>query len=192
MELNQTTLKNEIDRLEAELLEKQKRLSDLRGQLPPEEVPDYVFKGSDEKNIKLSEMFDDKEDLIIIHNMGISCSYCTLWADGFNGMLQHLESRAAFVVVSPDSPEVQAAFAKKRGWQFKMYSSEGTTFTENMGFKRGNGYLPGVSTFHKKTDDKITQISKANFGPGDPFCATWHLFDLLANGTNGWEPAFKY
>ena len=192
MALDQTTIKNEIDRLEAELLEKQKRLSDLRGKLPPEEIPNYVLKGSNGKKVKLSEMFDDKEDLIVIHNMGKSCSYCTLWADGFNGVLQHLESRAAFVVVSPDPPEVQAAFAQNRGWQFKMYSSEGSTFTEDMGFKRGNGWLPGVSTFYKKTDDKIFHISKANFGPGDSFCASWHLFDLLANGVNDWQPAFKY
>ncbi len=192
MALDQIDLKNEIDRLEAELLEKQKRLSDLRGQLPPEEVTDYILKGSNGKNVKLSEMFDDKDDLIVIHNMGRSCSYCTLWADGFNGMLQHLESRAAFVVVSPDPPEVQAAFAQNRDWRFKMYSSDGSTFTEDMGFKDGGGYLPGVSTFYKKADDKIVQISKANFGPGDPFCAAWHLFDLLANGTNDWEPKFKY
>ena len=192
MALNQTTLENEIARLEAELMEKQKRLSDLRGQLPPEKVPDYILKGSNGKKVKLSDMFCDKEDLIVIHNMGRSCSYCTLWADGFNGMLQHLETRAAFVVVSPDSPEVQAAFAQNRGWQFKMYSTEESTFTEDMGFKNGDGWLPGVSTFHKKADDKIVHISKANFGPGDSFCASWHFFDLLANGVNGWQPAFKY
>ena len=142
--------------------------------------------------MKLSEMFDDKEDLIIIHNMGNSCPYCTMWADGFNGMLLHLESRAAFVVVSPDSPDIQSAFAKKRGWQFKMYSSEGSTFSEDMGFKNGDGWLPGVSTFHKKANGNIVQISKADFGPGDPFCSSWHFFDLLADGSNGWEPALKY
>ncbi len=192
MALNQTTIKNEIARLEAELLEKQNRLNDLRRQLSPEEIKDYVLQGSDGKRVRLYEMFDDKKDLIVIHNMGKSCSYCTLWADGFNGMLQHLESRAAFVVVSPDPPETQATFAKKRGWQFKMYSSEESTFTEDMGFKNGNGWLPGVSTIYKKADGKIVHISKAAFGPGDPFCAAWHLFGLLTNGVNDWEPEFKY
>ncbi len=192
MTLNQTTLENEIARLDAELMEKQKRLSDLRGQLPAVEVTDYVLKGSNGKKVKLSDIFDEKEDLIVIHNMGNSCSYCTMWADGFNGVLQHLESRAAFAVLSPDPPDIQTSFAQKRGWQFKMYSSEGSTFTEDMGFKKGDGWLPGVSTFYKKADGKIAQISKAAFGPGDPFCAAWHLFDLLANGANGWEPEFKY
>ena len=29
--------------------------------------------------------------LLMIHNMGEACRYCTLWADGFNGFLPHLE-----------------------------------------------------------------------------------------------------
>ena len=41
--------------------------------------------------------------------MGRGCSYCTLWADGFNGLRHHFEDRAAFVVVSPDTPEQQKA-----------------------------------------------------------------------------------
>ncbi len=192
MTLNQTTLKNEIARLEAELMETQKRLSDLRGQLPAVEVKDHVLKGLGGDKTRLSEMFGDKEDLIVIHNMGKSCPYCTMWADGFNGMLQHLESRAAFAVVSPDPPDIQAAFAEKRGWRFKMYSGDGSRFTEDMGFKNEEGCLPGVSAFYKKADGKIVHISKAAFGPGDPFCAAWHLFDLLANGANDWEPALKY
>ena len=192
MTLDQTTLKNEIDRLEAEIMEKQKRLSDCRKQLPTEEVSDYILTGPDDKKVQFSEMFDDTKDLIVIHNMGNSCPYCTMWADGFNGVLQHLENRAAFIVVSPDPPEVQAAFAQKRGWQFKMYSSEESTFAEDMGFKHEDGYLPGVSTFHKKANGKIVRIAKTYFGPGDPFCAPWHLFDLLADGTNGWQPALEY
>ncbi|MDE0686458.1 MAG: DUF899 family protein [Candidatus Poribacteria bacterium] len=192
MVLNQTTLKNEIACLETELMERQKRLRDLRRQLPPQEVPDYVLKGPSGKKVKLSEMFDDKDDLIVIHTMGSSCSYCTMWADGFNGVLQHLESRAEFVVVSPDSPERQATFAQKRGWRFQMYSSEGSKFTEDMGFKNEDGWLPGVSTFYRKTNGGIARISKADLGPGDPFCAVWHLFDLLAEGPNNWEPALKY
>ena len=172
-------------------MKKQKKLTDLRRQIPPEEVPDYILKGQDNKKVRLSEMFDNKEDLIVIHNMGSNCSYCTMWADGFNGVLQHLKSRAAFVVVSPDPPHIQFTFAQKRGWQFKMYSSEGSTFTKDMGFKNEEGYLPGVSTFYKKSDNKVVQISKAYFGPGDPFCAVWHLFDLLINGVNNWEPTLK-
>ena len=74
----------------------------------PEEVPDYVFANADGA-VRLSELFTDKPDLIVIHNMGASCRHCTLWADGFNGIYDHLANRAPFVVSSPDAPDTQAS-----------------------------------------------------------------------------------
>ena len=135
-------------------LEKAKqRLAELRRQMPPEPVEDYELKGLDGA-VKLSAMFGDKSDLILIHNMGSGCPYCTMWADEFNGVLHHLESRAAFVVVSPNHPKVQQDIAKKRGWRFRMYSAAGTTFIEDMGFGSEEEHydshaMPGVSVFHR-------------------------------------------
>ena len=28
--------------------------------------------------------------------------------------------------------------------------------------------------------------------PHDDFCALWHLFDLLADGSAGWKPKYSY
>lgn len=192
MTSDEKSLKNEINRLEKDLFEKQKKLIKLKSQLKHQSVQDYIFKSISGKEVRLSEMFESKTDLIVVHNMGISCSYCTMWADGFNGLLPHLENRAGFVVVSPDTPDTQNEFAVKRGWQFKIYSSDGSTFTEDLGFRGVAGWLPGVSTFHRNTDGRIFNIQNAYFGPGDLFCSTWHLFDLLVNGTDGWEPMLKY
>lgn len=189
---DEKSLKNEINCLESDLFEKQKKLIELKSQLKPQSIQDYFLKSIGDKEVRLSEMFENKTDLIVVHNMGVSCSYCTMWADGFNGLLPHLENRAGFVVVSPDTPKIQNEFALKRGWQFKIYSSGGSTFTEDLGFKREEGWLPGVSTFHRETDGSIFNIQNAYFGPGDLFCSTWHLFDLLVNGTDGWEPMLKY
>jgi len=147
--------------------------------------------------VRLSELFGDSEDLILVHNMGTGCSNCTMWADEFNGVYQHLQSRAAFVVVSPDSPGVQQAFARSRGWRFPMYSAEGTTFTEDMGFRWEeeaflSGYQPGVSVFRKNVDGRIVRVAKDSFGPGDLYCGVWHLFNLLPDGPDGWDPLFDY
>ena len=75
----------------------------------PQPVQDYELTNV-AGPVRLSELFGPHEDLILSHNMGVSCSYCTLWADGFNGVADHLANRAAFVVSSPDDPETQAAF----------------------------------------------------------------------------------
>ncbi len=86
----------------------------LQSGIEPETTPDYEFAGQ-YGTVRLSELFGDKSDLFVIHNMGRGCPYCTMWADGFNGVLPHLEDRAAFVVSTPDAPDVQRGFAEARG-----------------------------------------------------------------------------
>ena len=156
------------------------------------QVDDYVFKDWDNKDVKLSSLFESKEDLILVHNMGKRCSHCTMWADGFNGVVDHLQDRAAFVIVSPDSPETQKEFATSRGWKFKMLSAKGTPFNKDMGFEKNDEAGPGVSVFQKTSDGTILRVAKDEFGPGDPYCIVWHFFDLLPKGDNGWLPKFKY
>ncbi len=180
-----------------EELERAKRkLVELRRQLPTEPVEDYELTGP-VGGVQLSAMFGDKSDLILIHNMGSGCPYCTMWADEFNGVLHHLESRAAFVVVSPDPPETQQSLATRRGWRFRMYSAGGTTFIEDMGYGSEEEHfeshaMPGVSVFHKSDGGTITRVARDFFGPGDFYCGVWHLFDLLQEGPGEWEPQFDY
>jgi len=90
-----------IDELEKEILEKKKELAELRRAQPREDVKDYTFQTAN-GDVKLSDLFDGRPDLLIIHNMGQACRYCMLWADGFNGVLPHLENRTAVVMVNPD------------------------------------------------------------------------------------------
>ena len=157
---------------------------------PPEPVEDYEF-GSADGPVQLSKLFGAHDDLIVIHNMGRACAYCTLWADGYNGLVPHLENRASFVVSSPDSPDVQRTFAESRGWRFRMVSHAGTSFAADMGFRGEHGFLPGVSAF-KRGDGAILRVSARELGPYDEFCALWHFFDLLADGVGPWRPRFSY
>jgi predicted dithiol-disulfide oxidoreductase (DUF899 family) len=173
------------------------QIADLRGKMrelqqsvEPEEVTDYEF-STPEGKVRLSELFGDKEYLFVIHNMGASCRYCTLWADGFNGILPHLEDRAAFVVTSPDEPAAQQRFSTARGWDFRMVSRRDTSFARDMGFHSDRGWLPGVTVFRKR-GQRICRVSDTSFQPGDDFCAIWHFFDLLPEGASGWEPQYKY
>jgi len=185
----------QIQELEREIQEKQRTLVELKKQAGQQEIDEYTLRGPDGP-VSLRELFGDRDDLIVVHNMGKSCPYCTLWADGFNGLVPHLQDRAAFVVVSPDPPDVQQAFAQERGWTFPMYSGEGSTFIADMGFRHdgddGAHWMPGVSTFRRSAEGTITRVAKDFFGPGDEYCGLWHLFDLLADGIDGWEPAFDY
>lgn len=157
----------------------------------PVPLPEYRFQTADGA-VGLAELFGDKEDLLVIHNMGRGCSYCTLWADGFNGLLPHLEDRAAVVLSSPDSPEVQRDFAGGRGWAYRMVSVADSPFAQDLGFKEGDSYWPGVSAFRKQPDGTIVRVAADYFGPGDAYCGAWHLYDLLEAGAAGWQPRFAY
>ncbi|MBO1912577.1 DUF899 family protein, partial [Microvirga sp. 3-52] len=118
---------------------------------------------------------------------GKSCSYCTMWADGFNGIYHHLIDQASFVVASPDAPEVQENFAAERKWRFPMISVKESLFTKELGFQKGKSMLPGVSTFRKDDQGLIYLHAQAPFGPGDDYCVTWSLFDLLPSGAKDVE-----
>ena len=173
------------------------QIADLRGKMrelqqsiEPEEVNDYEFSTTEGK-VRLSELFGDKEYLFVIHNMGAGCRYCTLWADGFNGILPHIESRAAFVVASPDDPAAQQKFSTARGWHFRMVSYCDTGFARDMGYRSDDGWLPAVSVFRKR-GQKIYRVSDTSFQPGDNFCAIWHFFELLPEGASDWQPQYKY
>ncbi len=196
MEAQTAKVKERIQVLERDIAEKRKELSGLLNESAREEVADYELTDSDGNKVRLSELFGDKDDLLVVHNMGASCPYCTLWADGFNGVVPHLENRAAFVVVSPDSPEAQKQFAESRNWTFRMYSGAGSDFSREMGYsleKNGQAYqLPGVSAFRKQPDGTIVRTGRDGFGPGDVYSAIWHLFALLENGAGNWEPQYRY
>jgi len=170
--------------------ELRQKMQELQRSVEPEEVGDYEF-AVPGGTVTLSQLFGDKEHLFVVHNMGAGCPYCTLWADGFNGVLPHLENRAAFVIASPDSPETQEKFKASRGWRFRMVSHQGTDFAADMGYRSEKGWQPGVSVFAKR-QGKIFRVSDTGFGPGDDFCAVWHFFGLMPAGSGGWQPRFNY
>lgn len=191
-ELFNDPLYNEIHKLEQDIMEKKKKLAQLRKSVPEQKVENYLFSTTGNREVTLLELFQQKDELIVIHNMGKSCSYCTMWADGFNGVYEHLIQKAAFVVSSPDEPDVQEDFAASRGWVFPMISTKGTTFKEDFGFQKDAYYYPGVSSFRKDERGNIYHHAKASLGPGDDYNVVWHLLDLLPSGSEDFQPKKKY
>ncbi len=181
----------DIQQLEKEIQEKKKQLAELKRNFKKEEVDNYVFSSFQTGTVSLAELFEDKDELFMVHNMGKSCSYCTMWADGFNSLYHHIRRKAAFVISTPDQPEVQENFAAERSWVFPVVSTKETTFKEDMGFVVNGGYYPGVTVFTKDEKGNIYRHASAFFGPGDDFCSVWPLFDLLPSGYEDYKPGKK-
>jgi predicted dithiol-disulfide oxidoreductase (DUF899 family) len=189
-------LEQELESIERQIFELKQQRAALRRSVQGERVEDYELRGHDGEPVKLSALFGDKNDLLVIHNMGTGCPYCTLWADGFNGVWQYLDDRAAAVLVSADPIDTQKKFKAERGWTFPMYSGEGSGFIRAMGFEGEphpdyGKFRPGASAFRRLDDGTIIRTAKTWFGPGDDFCSVWHLFDLFEGGPGDWEPRYN-
>jgi predicted dithiol-disulfide oxidoreductase (DUF899 family) len=184
-----------LARYRRQIAELRAKIREAQAAAEPEEVRDDEL-ATAEKPVLLSQLFGDKDDLFVIHNMGSTCPHCTLWADGFNGIYHHLANRAGFVVSSPDPPALQRQFAASRGWRFPMVSHQGTSFAADMGYRAGDGgWLPGISVLKRDRaagQSRIVRVSHAGFSPGDDFCTLWHILDLLPEGAGGWEAKFAY
>jgi len=188
-----SAMNEEIERLSKEVQEAKERLREAQKRAEPQPVEDWELRTTDGGPVRLSELFGDKDDLLVAHNMGKGCSYCTLWADGFRGFKDHLENRAAFVLCSDDEPATVKEFAASRDWNFRCVSGAGSDFKAamNMADEKGKPW-PGVSAFKKKPDGSIVRTGFAYFGPGDDFCAVWPMFDLFQGEPDDWSPKYSY
>lgn len=167
----------EVFAFEEKLLNDSLKLAEMKQKLPLVEVEDhFLLTTSGQINLKI--LFGNKDRLLLIHNMGSRCGYCTLWADGINGILYQLENEVSVALVNPDSPEQQRQFALSRGWKFQMASDPQKTLFKDFGFYKEcgehAGVWPGISALSLKSGE-IYRQSRSTFGPQDLYCSFWHL-----------------
>ena len=180
----------ETDKIGMEIMEKAAALAKAHRDAAPAEVPDYAFQTIDGET-SLSSLFGDRDRLLMIHNMGQGCRYCTVYADGINGVLSHLEDAMAVVLASKDSPAVQRNMANDRGWRFRLASHGGGAYMAEQCSMAGYENCPGAAVYEKK-DGKIFRRGRTPFGPGDLFSPVWPFLALAGLGEADWTPQFHY
>ncbi len=181
----------EIRKIEKQITELSERLMELRKETPEAtEVPNYTFETTTGPT-DLASLFCGKKILFAIHNMGQGCRYCTLWADGFNAFLPHLEDKFSVVLLTKDSPEAQQRFAHSRNWRFRMASHGGGAYITEQTVCAGGDNTPGIVCYALE-QGKIIRKGTASFGPGDLFCSIWHILALAGIGMDDWTPQYSY
>ena len=181
---------DEITELEAQIGGLMVKLNELRKVSVGREVNNYSFNTFDGE-VTLLDLFADRYKLLVIHNMGQGCRFCTLWADGFNGLIHHLESAMSVVLVSKDSPEIQRTFANSRGWRFRLASHGGGDYIREQTVMEGANNMPGAVVY-ERDGDQIYRKGGSVFGPGDIYCAMWSLLGLAGMGEEEWTPQYRY
>lgn len=178
-------IEKELEEVNKQIVELQKKQTELKQRWGAGEVQDYELQSLDGP-VKLSAAFGDRELMVLVHNMGKQCPYCTLWADGFRSLHKYIEdgvpggeTKAAFVVVSPDDPQTQKDYADSRDWKFRMLSAKDTSLFKDLGYADDkNNPWPGVSIL-KREGDKLTRVARDFFGPGDDYNAVFSFFRLM-------------
>ena len=183
-------MNDEISKTEKQLFELTMKLNELRKTNSGNEVRNYTFTTLD-GDVTLLNLFGEHDRLLVIHNMGQGCRYCTLWADGFNGFLPHLESAMSVVLVSKDTPEVQRTFANSRNWRFRLASHGGGPYIQEQTVMDGDNNTPGAVVYERE-GNRITRKNAAVFGPGDLYCSMWNLLGLAGLGVADWTPQYNY
>lgn len=183
-------MSEEIAAIEKQLYELTTRLNELRKTNSEVEVPNYTFSTLDGE-VTLLDLFGGQERLLVIHNMGQGCRYCTLWADGFNGFLPHLESAMSVVLVSKDSPDVQRRYANSRAWRFRLASHGGGKYIQEQNVSDDESNAPGAVVY-QRDGESIMRKNAAVFGPGDLYCSMWNLLGLAGLGVADWTPQYRY
>ena len=179
-----------IAEIQRQIFELTGELGTLQKQSRGVEVPDYRF-SSGSGEVSLLELFADRDTLLTIHNMGQGCRYCTVWADGFNGFLPHLENAMSVVLLSKDPPELQRRFANERGWRFRLASHGGGAYIREQTVVDRQDNYPGAVVY-KREGDKVLRFNACVFGPGDLYCSLWSLLALAGMGAQDWTPQYSY
>ena len=177
-----------VNELERQIAELTSELNRLRQDSEATPVRNYTFR-TEAGETTLQDLFGDRDKLLVIHNMGQGCRYCTLWADGFNGLLPHLESALAVVLVSKDAPDVQRTFANARGWRFRLASHGGGDYIREQGVYGAAENYPGAVVY-ECAGAEIRRKNACSFGPGDIYCALWGLLGLA--GIDEFTPQYSY
>lgn len=180
-----------IQKLEMEIYALSAKLAELRKASEGDSVRDYEFQDLTGRP-KLSQLFGDRAVLFAIHNMGAGCRYCTLWADGFNGFLPHLEDKYAVVLLSKDTPEAQRRMANDRGWRFRMASHGGGDYIREQSVMAGEDNAPGLVCYVKEKKGRIVRKNATAFGPGDQFCSLWPILSMAGVGASDWIAQYHY
>lgn len=209
--------RNELLEAEINLRRQTEEVAELRRKLPHSArlKEDYVFEEKDKsgniKQTKLSELFKDGKDSLIIYSYMFGpknekpCNMCTSILDGLNGMVFHAEQRVNIAVVAKTTIEKLTNFTQNRGWNnlHLLSSSENNYNADYFGEDGKGNQWPMLNVFHKN-DTGIFHVygTELLFAPEekgqngrhvDSIWPLWNLFDFTpgGRGTN-WYPKLAY
>ena len=204
-------LREDLRGAEIALRDQRERVAELRRALPDDTVvPDHVFQEAVDgklRDVRLSELFSAEDrTLVLMHFMfgkkqTAPCPMCTLWADGYDGIVPHLLQRVDFAIVIAGDPRAFAKYAVERGWRnIRAVSSGDTSYKLDLELETADGaQMPGISV-HRLAEDGSVRLSysgSALYGEQgsrgmDLLSPFWSFLDLTPEGRGDFFPSVRY
>jgi len=186
---------------EIELRRAMESVAVTRRRLPPGGVvpEDYVFQGpgpgSDQAEVRLSELFAPGKDSLVIYSMMFPrdpgddrpgapggqtallplaespCPSCTALLDQLDGAAEHISQRVNLVAAGKAPLDRILTFAAERGWRrLRMLSSAGSTYNQDYLAETPNGEQQPMLNVFCRDGDTIRHFwgSELLYAPVDP------------------------
>ena len=119
---------------EKELTRRSDELAQQRQELPWVRIDKAYRFETDDGSASLVDLFRGRSQLLVYHfmfgpNYTAGCPSCSAIADGFNGIVVHLENHdVAMTAISRAPLDKLQAFKRRMGWTFPWASSHGSDF----------------------------------------------------------------
>jgi predicted dithiol-disulfide oxidoreductase (DUF899 family) len=182
-------------------------LNEARRALPWERVDKTYIFDAPTGTTSLADLFDSRRQLIVWHFMfgpewQQGCSHCSFWADGWNGIVEHLKHRDTTMMAISQAPLAKIeAFKTRMGWSFAWVSAANTDFNfdyqasarpEELNAKRVlynyreiepfSDQMHGCSAFYKDEDGEIYHTYSTYARGVDMLNVAYQFLDLTALG----------
>ena len=96
--------------------------------------------------VRLRQLFSGPDRALVVYHamygkrQTTPCPMCTMWVDGLNGVVRHLQQNVDFVVASAAEPAALRAHGRDRGWDnVRLLSCGDSTFQYDLGAEDEDG-----------------------------------------------------
>ena len=210
--------REELRKAEVELMRQREKVAALRRRLPPgTPVTDYEFLEGPRRlddgdgpltRVRLSQLFSSpKRALVVQHVMygkrqTSPCPMCTMWVDGLDAVVSHIEQQADYVVASAADPVALRAHARTRGWEHvRLLSCAGNNFQYDFCAEDEEGNQNStLSVFTLDADGRPRHFYSSHPQMADDvnergidlLSPVWNVLDLTPQGRGDWYAQLEY
>jgi predicted dithiol-disulfide oxidoreductase (DUF899 family) len=210
--------REELRLAEIEEMRHRELVAALRRKLPQgAAIEDYVFYEGpadlglgDEpvRSVRLSELFSRPDRALVTYHLMYGkaqtspCPMCTMWIDGYNGVVRHFAQNFDFAIAAAADPATLRAHGRARGWNnLRLLSCGESTFKYDLASEDAQGDQDStLSVFTRDPDGTLRHFytchphmaDDINQRGIDLLTPVYNMLDFTPGGRDDWYAELSY